>query len=486
MTPRPNRNAKIVATLGPASNDTETIRALVNAGADVFRLNFSHGEHSDHRDQLQRIRDLEKELQHPIGILLDLQGPKLRVATFADGPVLLREGDEFQLDLDPTPGNQSRVQLPHPEILQSLHAGATLLLNDGRIRLEILECDSNMARTRVVVGGELSDRKGVNVPGVTLPISAITEKDREDLAFGLSLGVDWVAMSFVQRPEDVDELRELIGNQAGLMTKLEKPSAIQHLDAIIDRSDSVMVARGDLGVEMPPEEVPGIQKQIIRGCRRAGKPVVVATQMLESMIQSPTPTRAETTDVATAIYDGVDAIMLSGETAVGAYPVEAVSMMHRIACKTETDSFYRESVDTFKPEPKAQSGDAICAAMSRVAEIMDVKVAVTYTDSGSTSMRAARERPGVPILSLTPLVATARKLQLVWGVHAEIAVAADDVDEVVSTACQIAVQEGYAELDDHLVITAGMPFRVQGKTNLLRIVRITHEHLQANKPVSAS
>ena len=475
----PKRNAKIVATLGPASDNLDTITSLVKAGADLFRLNFSHGDHRDHEARLQRIRQVEEQLGQPIGVLLDLQGPKLRVDTFAEGPVTLEVGQEFSLDLDASPGNQKRVYLPHPEILQSLHPGAKLLLNDGRIHLEVIDCNQERALTRVIVGGELSDRKGVNVPGVTLPISAITDKDRRDLEFGLGLGIDWVAMSFVQRPEDVDELRALMGNKAGLMTKLEKPSAIDHLDAIIDRADAVMVARGDLGVEMLPEEVPGIQKRIVRGCRQAGKPVVVATQMLESMISSPTPTRAETTDVATAIYDGVDAVMLSGETAVGEYPVEAVSMMYRVICETEKDPYYREMIEAFSPVPKPQSGDAICAAMSRVAEIMDIKAAVTYTDSGSTGLRAARERPVVPILSLTPFVTTARKLQLVWGVHAEIAVAVDDVEQVVNTACQIATREGYAEIDDHLIITAGMPFRVSGKTNLMRIARITREHLDA-------
>jgi pyruvate kinase len=478
---RPNRNAKIVATLGPASDDINIIRKLVAAGADVFRLNFSHGGPDDHRKRVDTIRALEQELDQPIAVLLDLQGPKLRVGTFNRDSVVLQAGDEFRLDLDSTPGDQQRVNLPHPEILQCIETGATLLINDGRIRLEVIEATTTFTRTRVIVGGELSDRKGVNVPGVALPISAMTPKDKQDLEYGLELGVDWVALSFVQRPEDVDELRERVGDQASIMTKLEKPTAMEHLQAIVDRSDSVMVARGDLGVEMLPEEVPSVQKRIVRACRRAGKPVIVATQMLESMIETPTPTRAETTDVATAIYDGVDAVMLSGETAVGNYPVEAVSIMHRIICQTESDPYYRESVDALKRNPAPHSGDAICAAMGRVVEVMPIMAAITYTESGSTSLRAARERPQIPILCLTPYQTTARRMQLVWGVHAEIAVAGDDTEAVVTTACEIAVREGFADLGEHVVITAGMPFRVAGNTNLLRIVRIREEHL----PVAA-
>jgi len=472
------RNAKVVVTLGPSSATKETIKDLVLAGADVFRLNFSHGEQDDHRQRLDTIRQLEKELDQPIGILLDLQGPKLRVGTFYDDSINLSENDIFRLDLDERPGDEQRVNLPHPEIFACLKPDAELLLNDGRIRLKVTDAGADYANTIVITGGELSDRKGVNVPGVALPISALTTKDREDLEFGLSLGVDWVALSFVQRPEDVDEVRALVKDQASIMTKLEKPAAIQHLEAIIERSDSVMVARGDLGVEMLPEEVPRLQKRIVRACRRAGKPVVVATQMLESMISAPTPTRAETTDVATAVYDGVDAVMLSGETAVGDYPIEAVAIMHRIIYQTENDPYYQESVEALSRDPEPVSGDAICAAMGRVVEVMPIKVVITYTESGSTSLRAARERPRIPILCLTPWQTTARRMQLVWGVHATIAIAEDDAEKVSNVACRIAVAEGYAELGEHVVITAGMPFRIAGTTNLLRIVTVQEEHLQ--------
>ena len=471
------RNAKVVATLGPSSATKKTIKDLVLAGADVFRLNFSHGEQQEHRLRFDTIRQLEEELNQPIGVLLDLQGPKLRVGTFSNGSIMLNEDDTFRLDLDDSPGNQHRANLPHPEIFACLEKDAELLLNDGRIRLKVTESGKDFAITTVITGGELSDRKGVNVPGVALPISALTPKDREDLEFGLSLGVDWVALSFVQRPEDVKELRSLVNGQASIMTKLEKPAAIKHLDAIIEHSDSVMVARGDLGVEMLPEEVPRLQKRIVRACRRAGKPVVVATQMLESMISAPTPTRAEATDVATAVYDGVDAVMLSGETAVGDYPIEAVSIMHRIIYQTENDPYYQESVDALSREPEPVSGDAICAAMGRVVEVMPIKLVVTYTESGSTSLRAARERPRIPILCLTPWQTTARRMQLVWGVHAKIAIAENDAEKVSNAACCIATAEGYVTLGEHVVITAGMPFGIAGTTNLLRIVTIQKEHL---------
>ncbi|HNG49202.1 MAG TPA: pyruvate kinase, partial [Plasticicumulans sp.] len=341
------RNAKIVATLGPASSAPDTIRALFDAGADVFRLNFSHGSHEDHRARLERIRAIERETGRPVGVLADLQGPKLRVGTFAHGPVTLAEGAAFRLDLErDRPGDAGRVAMPHPEIFAALTEGAELLLDDGRLRLRVERCGPGYADTRVIAGGLLSERKGVNVPDVVLPLSALTAKDRADLDFALELGVDWIALSFVQRAADLDELRALVRGRAGLVAKLEKPAAIASLDAIVAASDALMVARGDLGVELPPEQVPAIQKRIVRACRRAGKPVIVATQMLESMVGAPVPTRAEASDVATAIYDGADAVMLSAESASGRFPLEAVAMMDRIIARTEAD-----------PEGRAASGD---------------------------------------------------------------------------------------------------------------------------------
>lgn len=465
------RNTKIVATLGPASSSPEMIRKLWQAGADAFRLNFSHGSHEDHRARLNTLRRLEQEGGRPIAILADLQGPKLRLGTFREGRVTLSAGQAFRLDLDPAPGDQGRAPLPHPEIFAALAPGKDLLLDDGKVRLRVERCGKDFAETTVVTGGELSDRKGVNVPAAVLPISPLTDKDRRDLAFALDIGVDWIALSFVQRPEDVAEAKRLAAGRARILSKLEKPSAIEHLAEIVELSDAVMVARGDLGVELPPEDVPSIQKRIIRACRHAGKPVVVATQMLESMISAPTPTRAEASDVATAVYDGADAVMLSAESAAGQYPVEAVAMMDRIICRVEQDAHYRQTINTDAPLPRATDADALSAAVRQVAGILSVTATVAYTTSGSTSLRIARERPEAPILSLTPSLATARRLVLAWGVHSVHTEDAISVEDMVAKAVRIAALEGYAAPDRPLLIVAGMPFGTPGSTNLLRIVR---------------
>src|SRR3982751_1601692 len=444
-TSRRRRRAKIVATLGPSSADKAAIRSLFLAGVDVFRLNFSHGTHDQHRERLTQIRDVERELGRPIGVLADLQGPKLRVGTFAEGPVTLQAGASFRLDLTDQPGDVTRAYLPHPEIFRALKPGAALLLDDGKIRLQVRECGADFAITEVIVGGALSERKGVNVPDVVLPVSALTQKDRRDLEFALDLGVEWLALSFLQRPQDLDEARALARGRAGIMTKLEKPSAVEHLDEIVARSDSVMVARGDLGVELPAEKVPSIQRRIVRACRAQGKPVIVATQMLESMINAPVPTRAEASDVATAIYHGADAVMLSAESASGKYPLEAVQMMNRIITEVESDPYHRQLLDSTHTVAQPTSGDAICAAMDTIAEVMPIAVIVTYTSSGSTSLRAARERPKPPILSMTPNLATARRLALVWGVHCVQTPDVAAVSEMVEHAVRCAVTEGYAK-----------------------------------------
>jgi pyruvate kinase len=470
---RPSKHAKIVATLGPASDDVQTIQALFTAGADVFRLNFSHGTHEDHRRRLALVREVERRGGRPIGVLLDLQGPKLRIGTFPGGPIQLSEGQAFRLDLDTTtPGNASRVLLPHPEIFAVLEPGAELLLDDGRVRLRVERCGADFAETRVIHGGPLSDRKGVNVPGVVLPLSALTEKDRRDLEFGLKQGVDWVALSFVQRPEDVVELRDLVQGKAGIVAKLEKPAAIAALDAIVAETDAVMVARGDLGVEMPAESVPAIQKRIVDACRRAGKPVIVATQMLESMIAAPVPTRAEASDVATAIYEGADAVMLSAESASGRYPVEAVRMMSRIVSHTEDDPHYRIAIDASRSSPSANAPDAIGFAMRHVTQLLQAAATVAYTSSGYSALRMARERPGAPIIGMTPRLAVARRLALVWGVHAVLCHDVADVPEITDLACVTARREGFGEPGETIVISAGMPFSVSGTTNLLRIAQI--------------
>ncbi|MCX7258264.1 MAG: pyruvate kinase [Polaromonas sp.] len=477
---RRTRNAKIVATLGPASSDKDTVRLLFMAGVVVFRLNFSHGSADDHRARFAILRALEKETGRPIGILADLQGPKLRVGTFANGPVMLVVGESFRLDLDPTPGDQRRVNLPHPEIFAALVPGAELLLDDGKLRLVVERCGPDFAETRVAVGGKLSERKGVNVPDVVLPITALTAKDRRDLALALEEGADWIALSFVQRPEDVSEARALIGDRAAIVSKLEKPSAIERLDEIVALSDAVMVARGDLGVELPAERVPAIQKRIVRSCRRLGRPVIVATQMLESMIESPVPTRAEASDVATAIYDGADAVMLSAESASGKFPIEAALMMNRIIEQVESDPQYRQLIDASHTaaRPGGDVAEAVCCAMRRAVSLLQAAAIVCYTSSGHTSLRAARERPESPVLSLTPNISTARRLALVWGVHSVHtpepggASGACDVTQITEMACEIARCEKFAQPGQTIVTIAGMPFGTPGTTNLIRIATV--------------
>jgi pyruvate kinase len=470
---RRTRNAKIVATLGPASSSPEVIRALFEAGADVFRLNFSHGTHADHQARLGAIREVEGRTGRPIGVLADLQGPKLRIGTFAAGPVELEAGRPFRLDLDDAPGDRDRARLPHPEIFAALRPGAELLLDDGKLRLAVERCGDGFAETRVVTGGPLSDRKGVNVPGVVLPLSALTAKDRDDLAFALGAGVDWVALSFVQRPEDLDEVRALAGERrVALVAKLEKPAAVERLDEIVARADAVMVARGDLGVELPPERVPTVQRQALRAARAAGRPVIVATQMLESMIAAPTPTRAEASDVATAVYEGADAVMLSAESASGRYPVEAVRIMDRIIAEVERDPHYRKGVEAAHPDPEPTIADAICCALRRAAGILPVSATIAYTLSGSTALRAARERPAAPILALTPEPATARRLALVWGVHPVQGPEVEGVRAMVDHACAVALEQEFGRPGDIVAIAAGMPFGTPGTTNLLRIARL--------------
>ncbi|MCM0036265.1 MAG: pyruvate kinase [Burkholderiaceae bacterium] len=470
-----NRNTKIVATLGPASSDPAMIRQLFDAGVDVFRLNFSHGTHADHKLRFDAIRQIEADVGRPVGILMDLQGPKLRLGKIVDGKLALTTGQKIRLDLDPTPGDINRVPLLHPEIFAAIRPGDDLLIDDGKVRLRVLSCTKEHAEVQALNAGVISDRKGVNVPGAILPMSAMTAKDREDLDFGLSIGVDWIALSFVQRPEDITELREIVGNRAWIMAKLEKPSAIDSLEAIVSSSDGVMVARGDLGVELPPEEVPVLQKRIVRACREAGKPVIVATQMLESMITSPVPTRAEVSDVATAVYDGVDAVMLSAESASGAYPIEAVTMMDRILLSTERDPLQRVMMEAVHSRRKNDARDAISAAIRTVAETLPVAATVAYTSSGATTLRVAHERPRAPILSMTPIAAAARRLSLVWGVHSIQAADVVSTEEIVLHATLAAKKNGFGEPGQALLIIAGTPFGVPGSTNLLRISWIGEE-----------
>ncbi|MBO0711273.1 MAG: pyruvate kinase [Acetobacteraceae bacterium] len=469
---RRRRRTKIVATLGPASATPETIARLHYAGADVFRLNFSHGSHEDHAERIAMIRDLETKSGRPIGILADVQGPKLRVGRFGGGRVHLQTGQDFRLDLNPTPGSARRVNLPHPEIIAAASIGCSLLLDDGKLRLRVAHKRSDALETEVVVGGPLSDRKGVNVPDVVLPIPALTEKDRTDLDFALDQGVNYIGLSFVQRPEDVAEARTLIDGRAWIMTKLEKPQALENLDAILALSDAVMVARGDLGVELPPEEVPLAQKRIVRAARQLGKPVVVATQMLESMVNAPAPTRAEASDVATAVFDGADAVMLSAETAAGQYPYEAVNMMDRIVARVEQDPGWRALMAASRPEPERSTADAIAAAARQVAHTIGAQAIVAFTASGGTALRVARERPESPVAGLTPNQETARRLAVVWGVHAVVTADAHSMSDAVSKAVRITQAEGIAGRGQEVVVAAGVPFGHYGTTNALRVATI--------------
>jgi pyruvate kinase len=463
------RNVKIVATLGPASDSYEKIRALHEAGADVFRLNMSHGTHESIRAKHEIIRRIELEMDSPIAILADLQGPKLRVGEFANGEVELAEGAEFRLDLEDAPGDGDRVQLPHPEIFAALEPGAHLLVNDGKIRLRVDSCGEDHADCTVLTGSTISNRKGVNVPDVLLPLAALSEKDRADLEFACALGVDWLALSFVQRPEDVEEARALAAGRAAILSKIEKPSAVTHFEAILAASDGIMVARGDLGVELPVQAVPPIQKRLVRRCRAAAKPVIVATQMLESMIESPMPTRAEVSDVATAIYEGADAIMLSAESAAGQYPVEAVQTMDRVAVEVEADETYPQIIAASRTTRGDSIAHAIVAAAREIAETTDIKAICCFTQSGTTALLTARERPGVPIIAMTSLRGTARRLALSWGCHCVMTPELSRFKMAVVNAARAARAEGFAGPQDQIVVTAGVPFNVPGSTNILRV-----------------
>jgi pyruvate kinase len=471
------RRCKIIATLGPASANPAMIAALFHAGADLFRINMSYATHDQLRWQVGMIRALQEECGRPIGIIVDLQGPKLRIGTFKDRVVTLVKGDSFVFDSDPEPGDQHRVWLPHPEILRSLRPGHAVLINDGKVRLHVVEAGSTRAVAIIDVAGAISDRKGVSLPDTEIPVSSITEKDRADLEAGLEAGIDWVAVSFVQRPEDVAEVKKLTAGRALVMSKIEKPLAISRLDEIVEISDALMVARGDLGVEMPLEKVPGLQKRINRTARRLGKPVAVATQMLESMITSPVPTRAEVSDVATAVFEGADAVMLSAESAAGAYPVEAVATMNKIAEEVEHDVYYRSIINAQRSPPEATNANAIAIAIAarQFAESLNLKAIVAWTFSGSTALRIARERPEAPVLALTPNRETASRLALVWGVHAVVTKDAYDIDDMSKRACKLAGREGFAKPRERIIIIAGLPFGTPGATNMIRIAVLDGE-----------
>ena len=476
-----SRKVRVLATLGPASSSPEMIRKLFTLGADAFRINMSHGAHADKEPLVKAIRALEKELGRPSTILFDLQGPKLRVGKFARDKILLQTGQKFVLDRDPTPGDSDRVELPHKEIFAALEVGARLLLDDGKLVLRVSRVSPDRIETLVEVGGALSNSKGLNVPDVVVPMAALTAKDRADLSFAVEQGADWIALSFVQRPEDVAEARSLIGGKALLLAKIEKPAAVERLEEILELADAVMVARGDLGVELPPQQVPLVQKRIVEVARRMGKPVVVATQMLESMIVSPSPTRAEVSDVANAIYDGADAVMLSAESAAGAWPEESVSMMDRIAIAVENDPGYKARLHFTETLPDPTMADALSEAAKEIAETISAAAIICFTNSGASARRIARDRPSVPMLVLTPNRATARRLGLLWGAHSVVTKDVSNFEEMVAKSKRMALRHGLAKSGDKIIIMAGVPFGTPGSTNMLHVQRLTGKELEGHK-----
>jgi len=470
---RRRRRTKLVATLGPASSSRSMIGKLFEAGADVFRINMSHTAHDKMRELVQIIRSIESECNRPIGILVDLQGPKLRLGNFKNESAQLDAGQDCVLDTDPAPGDSTRVNLPHAEIFAAIQPGDSLLIDDGKLRLTAALVEPRRIVAQVNVGGKVSSRKGVSLPNTVVPLAALAPKDIADLEAALDAGIDWVALSFIQRPEDVAEAKKITRGRAAVMAKIEKPQAVARLDEILELADALMVARGDLGVEMPLERVPGVQKEMTRACRRAGKPVIVATQMLESMISSPVPTRAEVSDVATAIFDGADAVMLSAESAAGQYPIEAVATMNKIAEEVEREEgIYLPALHVLHTEPEPTGADAIAAAARQVAETLDLAAIVCWTSSGATGMRVARERPRPPIVAISPMLGAGRKLSLVWGIHCVVAEDARDQDDMVERACEIASKEDFAKAGERVIIVAGVPLGTPGATNMMRVAYV--------------
>jgi pyruvate kinase len=472
------RKVKILATLGPASREPEMIAKLLEAGADAFRINMSHADQASHAQTIAAIRSAEKTFGRPIAILCDLQGPKLRVGEFKDGRAVIRHGSHFTLDRDPAPGDGTRVCLPHPELFGILQKGQRLLIDDGKLRLRVISASDGEILCSAEVGGVIMDRKGVNVPDTVVPVPAMTEKDRRDLAFAVEHGADWVGLSFVQRPEDVAEARRLMGGHGALIAKIEKPAAVDRLEEIIELADGIMVARGDLGVELNPEEVPPLQKRIVETTRRSGKPVIVATQMLESMIENPAPTRAEVSDVANAVYDGADAVMLSAETASGAWPVEAVTIMHRIAMQVESDPGYQARVHFTEVMPDATTADALAQASAAIAETVTVAGIIVFTGSGSTARRVARERPDAPMLVLTPSGKTARRIALLWGAYPVVTRDIGSFEEMIAKGKRMALRHGFGTAGSKLIALAGVPFGTPGSTNLLHVVTLSGDELK--------
>lgn len=475
---RRQRFAKIIATLGPASSDPQILQELFRAGVDIFRLNFSHGSHADHLKNIENLRRLESKTGRPIAILQDLQGPKFRVGTFAESKVMLTEGQTFSFDNDDKAGDKQRVFLPHPEIFAAVKVGDRLLVDDARACFEVTANNGKTIETRHIYGTAISDNKGVNMPDTILDVPVLTEKDKSDLQFGLAHGVDYVALSFVQRASDMHYLRQQVGGQAAILAKIEKPSAVDDIEGILEAGDAVMVARGDLGVELPSEKVPGVQKNIINKAREVGKPVIVATQMLESMIENPVATRAEATDVSNAIGEGADAVMLSGETAAGKYPLKAVNFMNRVIVETEKEQYYRKDMRRHYSGKATSTEDAISQGIKAVVNAMPIAAIACFTTSGGTAIRLSQERALTPLLAITPTIELARRLQLHWGIDADTMGDIKKFKTVVVAAVDIIKRRGYVEEGDWVAITVGVPFGHAGSTNTLRLVQIGNEFLR--------
>ena len=466
------RSTKIIATLGPSSSDAKMIGTLAAAGANLFRLNFSHGSHEDHAERVKLIRQVETEIGRPIGIIADLQGPKYRIGEIGD-PLDVKSGDNitFVRPEDDIAGDDTVIPLPHQDVFDAIMPGANILMDDGKLRMKVVRVGSNQIEAQLLNSGRISSRKGVNLPDTALNINALTDKDISDLDFALSRGVDFIALSFVQRAGDVIDAKARIGKSAQIISKIEKPQALTEIDAIISASDAVMIARGDLGVELPAEQVPSIQKQLVAKCRRVGKPVIVATQMLESMISAPTPTRAEASDVAGAVFDGADTVMLSAETAAGEYPEEAVQFMASIAHAAEQHIRENPHDGPAQMEVEPSIYHAVAEAAVRLADSIDACAIIAFTASGNTAVRLARERPRQPLLVLSPSVAVERSLSVLWGCQTS-SQSETDYEQAVQEAVAQTKKRGLGGVGDSIVLVSGMPFGLSGTTNALRVVTL--------------
>ncbi len=469
------RKNKIVCTIGPASGSDQMIKKLALAGMNVARLNFSHGTYEQHATHIEAIRRVSSKLSLPLAILQDLPGPKIRTGELKEEAVWLKEGDDFTLTSKGIVGDEHVASVSLASLPNDVSPGNIIFLNDGAIKLEVASTTNSEIRCKVVVGGILTPKRGVNIPGVRLNVPSITDEDLSHLLFGLEHGVDFVALSFVREADDVRQVRQILqakGAEVPLIAKIEKHEAVDNIDEIIAEADGIMVARGDLGVEIPLKRVPLVQKEIISKCNRVGKPVIVATQMLQSMIHSPFPTRAEVSDVANAILDGTDAIMLSGETAIGKYPKEATLMMRQIAIETEIALPYHRILSEKTETVIPQTDDAISYAACHIAEQLGAAGIIAYTTSGSTAQRVAKYRPKAPILAITPKDSVRRKLALYWGVHPYKVTEYASVEEMFEQGAQLAIRLGLAKRGDLVVVTAGVPLRVPGSTNMLKVQKI--------------